>query len=537
MTLSRHFTRRQLIGSTLGTTVGLSLGLPGLLHAADAVQRGGTLVVNLEPEPSSFLFNSNTAGILAAQVVEGLVEYDQNFKPTPSLAERWEASPDGKTITFHLRPDVKWHDGKPFTSADVQYTVLEVIKKVNPRAGTAYKAVEAVDTPDAYTAIFRLSEPSPAIWSVLSSAEAAILPRHLYEGSSPLSNPWNGKLVGTGPFVFKEWVRGQYVLLEKNPNYWRKDRPYVNRIRFRTIPDPGARAAALEAGEVHYAPFSAVPPADVQRLKTLKNIHVETGGYGTFVPVFFFDFNLDRPQFKDKRVRAAFAHAIDRQALADRVWYGFAKPATGPIPRTHAELYAAETTQYPFDPKKAVALLDAADLKPDANGVRLRINHYTMPYGDLFKRAGEFMRESLKQVGIDLHLVNLDLAPFLRQIYGERDFDTYSTYYNSAADPQFGVLRRYWSKSILKGVAWSNGPGYVNPKADKLIEASFTENDAKKRRDLLVQLQQIAQDDLPSVNLLEIQHFSIVGNNLQGLNTWRDGYAKALDQAWLDKQG
>jgi len=532
MTISR----RRLMGTTLGTTLGLSLGLPDMLHAANAVQRGGTLVVNLEPEPSSFLFNSNTAGILAAQVVEGLVEYDQNFKPVPSLAERWDASPDGKTITFHLRRDVKWHDGKPFTSADVQYTVLEVIKKVNPRAGTAYKAVEAVDTPDAYTAVFRLSEPSPAIWSVLSSAEASILPRHLYEGSSPLSNPWNSKLVGTGPYVFKEWVRGEYVLLERNPGYWKKDRPYASRIRFRTIPDPGARAAALEAGEVHYTPFSAVPPADVQRLKKLPNIRVETGGYGTFVPMFFFDFNLDRPQFKDKRVRAAFAHAIDRQALADRVWYGFAKPATGPIPSSHAELYTAEVTQYAFDPKKAEALLEEAGLKRGADGVRLRITHHTMPYGDLFKRAGEFLRESLKQVGVDLHLVNLDLAPFLRQIYGERDFDTYSTYYSAGADPQFGVLRRYWSKSIQKGVAWSNGPGYTNPKADKLIEASFTEIDPRKRREQLVQLQKIAQDDLPSVNLLEIQHFSIVSKQLQGLSTWRDGYSKPLDEAWLDKQ-
>jgi len=517
-----------------GVSLAALLARTGSLRAADETpRRGGTLVVNLEPEPSSFLFNSNTAGILAAQVVEGLVEYDESFKPVPALAESWEQSPDGKTITFHLRRGVSWHDGKPFTAADVQYTVLEVIKKVNPRAGTAYRAVEAVDTPDSHTAIFRLSEPSPAIWAVLSSAEAPILPRHLYEGTPPLANPWNSKLVGTGPFVFKEWVRGDYVLVERNPTYWRKDRPYLDRIRFRTIPDPGARAAALETGEVHYAPFSAVPPSDVDRLRKLSNLVVETRGYGTFVPAFFFEFNLDRPQFRDKHVRAAFAHAIDRQALADRVWFGLAKPATGPIPRAHAELYTADVTQYPFDLKKAEALLDEAGLPRDAEGVRLRVNHYTMPYGDLFKRAGEFLRESLKQVGIDLQLVNLDLAPFLRQIYGERNFDTYSTYYNSSADPQIGVLRRYWSKAILKGVAWSNGPGYSNPEADRLIETSFTENDPAKRRALLVELQKIAQDDLPSINLLELQHFSIVSSRVRGLSTVRDGHSKALRDVWL----
>jgi len=523
--------RRDLLLGSLGAIVA-----PSWAAAAESAQRGGTFVVNLEPEPTSFLFNANTAQILAAQVAEGLVEYDENFKPQPSLATSWEAAPDGLSITFHLRRDVTWHDGRPFTSADVQYTVLEVVKKVNPRAGTGYKAVQAVDTPDPYTAIFRLSEPSPAIWAVLSGAEACILPRHLYEGSAPLTNPWNTKLVGTGPYVFKEWVRGSHIVLEKNPNYWRKERPYLNRIRFRTISDPGARAAALEAGEVQYTPFSAVPPADVQRLKKLPNLHVETGGYGTFVPVFFFDFNLANPLFKDKRVRAAFAHAIDRQALADKVWFGFARPATGPIPRVHAELYTAETTQYPFDPKRAIALLDEAGMKPGPDGVRLHINHYTMPYGDLFRQAGEVMREQLRQVGIDIKLVNLDLGPFLRQIYGDRNFDTYSTYYNSAADPQFGVLRRYWSKTIQKGVAWSNATGYSNPEADKLIEASFTENDVHKRRALLVAVQKLAQDDLPSVNLLEIQHFSIVANRVHGLNTTRDGFAHAFDTTWLDKE-
>jgi peptide/nickel transport system substrate-binding protein len=156
-----------------------------------------------------------------------------------------------------------------------------------------------------------------------------------------------------------------------------------------------------------------------------------------------------------------------------------------------------------------------------------------MPYGDVLKRAGEFLRESLKQVGVELQLVNLDIAPFVRQIYGERDFDTYSTYYSASSDPQIGVLRRYWSKAILKNVAWSNGPGYSNPDADRLIEASFVENDPKRRRDLLIQLQKLAQDDLPSINLLELQHFSVVSRRVQGLSFDRDGYSKSFAEIWL----
>lgn len=522
--------RRAFILTSMATTLAGAFPLDAL--AQEKPREGGTFVVNLEPEPSGFLFNSNTAGVLAGQVVEGLVAYDKDYKPVPALAERWEASPDGQTITFHLRRGVKWHDGKPFTSADVQYTVLEVVKKVNPRAGTAYKAVQSVETPDAYTAIFKLSEPSPAIWSVLSSAEAAILPRHLYEGKPPLTNEWNNKLIGTGPFVFKEWKRGDYILLERNPDYW-GGRPHLARVRFKTITDPGSRAAALEAGEVHYSPFSSVAPSEVDRLKKTRGLRIETGGYGIFVPQFFFDFNLDRPQFRDKRLRAAFAHAIDRQALANKVWFGLAKIATGPIPSAQAANYTADTTQYPFDLKKAEQLLDEAGLPRKGDGVRLRITHHTMPYGDVFKRVGEFLKESLKQVGVEVELVNLDLGQFHRTIFGDRNFDTFSTYYAAGADPQFGVLRRYWTKTISKGVPWSNGTGYSNPQLDKIIEASFTENDAAKRRDLLVQFQKIAQNDLPSINLLELQHFSVVSSRVRGLSTFPDGYAKSFKDIWL----
>lgn len=523
--------RRTFLQTSMGAL--LAGAVPFKAAAQDTPRTGGTFVINLEPEPSSFLFNSNTAGVLAGQVVEGLVDYDADYKPIPALAESWEASEDGLTITFHLRRGVKWHDGRPFTSADVQYTVLEVVKKVNPRAGTAFKAVEAVDTPDAHTVVFRLSEPSPAIWSVLSAGEAAILPRHLYEGKPPLSNEWNSKLVGTGPFVFKEWQRGDYILLEHNPDYW-GGRPYLDRVRVRTITDPGSRAAALEAGEVHYSPFSSVSPSEVARLKDVPGLRIETGGYGIFVPHFFFDFNLDREQFRDKRVRAAFAHAIDRQALADRVWFGLAKIATGPIPSAQAATYTSDTTQYPFDPQKAEQLLDEAGLPRGSDGVRLRITHHTMPYGDAFKRAGEFLRESLKQVGVEVQLINLDLSQFHRTIFGERNFDTFSTYYAAGADPQFGVLRRYWTKTLVKGVPWSNGTGYSNPEVDTLIEASFTENDPAKRRDLLVRFQKIAQDDLPSINLLELQHFSVVSKRVHGLSTFPNGYAKPFKDVWLE---
>ena len=504
--------------------------------AQDTPRQGGTLIINLEPEPSSFILNANTAQILAGQVADGLVEYDQDFRPTPALAERWETSPDGKTITFHLRRGVTWHDGKPFTSADVQYTLLEVVKKFNPRASSAYKNLDAIDTPDPHTAILRFSQPSAAVWAVLSYTEAPILPKHLYEGTAPLTNPWNTKFVGTGAFIFKEWRRGEYILLERNPNYWRA-KPLINRIRAKIITDAGARLAALEAGEVHYSPFSPVSPSDVPRLRNTNNLTVETGGYGAFLPMLFLDFNLERPQFSDKRVRAAFAHAIDRQGLVDRVWFGLGKAATGPIPSSQKAFYTPETTQYAFDPAKAERLLDEAGFARGGDGVRMRINHYTMPYGTTYTRSGEYIRESLRQIGVEVQLITLDIGQYMRQIFTERDFDTMTSAYIVGADPQLGVIRRYWSKSFQKGVPFTNGSSYSNPELDKVIDGIFTESDVEKRRQLLFQLQKMAQEDIPSINLMEIQHFSVVSKRVKGLSTFPDGFGKPLSHVWLSGDG
>jgi len=512
----------------------LLLGSGGVRAAEDALVPGGTLVVNLEPEPSSFLFNAATANILAAAVNDGLVDYDAAFRPVPSLATSWEQAPDGRTITFHLRTDVRWHDGEKFTSADVQYSVMEVVKKINPRAGTAYNPVVAVDTPDPATAVFRLSQPSPALWSVLSNTETTILPRHLYEGSDPLTNPWNRKLVGTGSFRFKEWARGDFILVERNRDYWRRP-ALLDRIRFRIIPDPGAREAALEAGEVHYTPLSEVPPASVARLRETPGLTVVTTGYDTFVPVFFFEFNLRRPVFQDLRVRQAFAHAIDRQVLADTVWYGLARPATGPVPSTQKQFYTADVPQYPFDRVRAEKLLDEAGHPRGPDGVRLRLDHYTMPYGDVLRRAGEVLQEQLRHIGVELRLVNLDVGPFLRRIYTDHEFDTYSTYYTAGPDPQIGVARRFWSRAIMAGVAWSNGTGYSDPEMDRIIEGSQIENDPVRRRALLVAMQIKAQTDLPSINLLELQHFAVTSARLHGLSTVPDGYAEPLSGVWLAK--
>ena len=255
---------------------------------------------------------------------------------------------------------------------------------------------------------------------------------------------------------------------------------------------------------------------------------VETRGNDASAWMFFFDFNLRRPQFQDVRVRRAIAHAIDRKALAETVWYGLATPATGPIPSYQKQFYTSDVPRYDFDLARAEQLLDEAGYKKASDGIRFRMLHDPMPYGDDFTRSGEFIRQSLKQIGIEVTLRNQDLPTFLRKIFTERDFDTMNSFYAAFADPQIGVHRRFSTEAIKTGTPWSNASGYSTPEADALIGRIQTEGDIAARQQLIYSLQRLAQTDLPSITLLELQPFRVFSSRLRGVNVNPDGNGASL---------
>lgn len=195
---------------------------------------------------------SNGVFYVASKVIEPLAEqsYDGNGL-APRLATAWHGSPDGRSVTFTLRPGVTWHDGRPFSSADVAFSALEVWKKLQNLGRVVFKDLEAVDTPDATTAVLRFAKPTPfqLIQNALP-ALTAVVPKHVYEGSDINANPANTRLIGTGPFRFVEHRPGQFYRLERNPNYWDSGKPYLDAIVYRVLPDPGAVAAAIEANQI-----------------------------------------------------------------------------------------------------------------------------------------------------------------------------------------------------------------------------------------------------------------------------------------------
>ena len=507
--------------------MGAACALPIAARAAEpAPVRGGTLTALIYPEPPyllSAIDPSLLIGTVTTKIMEGLVSYDLDMRPHPLLAERWETSADGLSWTFHLRRGVKWHDGRDFTAADVAFS-LGVWKTRHARGRQSYAFVTGVDTPDAHTAIIRLSQPAPHLATKFSSYESPIIPRHVFEGSDISANPATTAPIGTGPFRFKEWVRGDHMILERNPDYWDAGKPYLDRIVFRFIADASSRAAALEAGEAQLGALTPAPLSEMARLTATPNLMATTAGYDYMAPVLLLHLNLRRKPLDDRRVRQALASAINRDQLTRTVWFGFGKPATSPVPSVVKAWYTTDRVPtYPFDPKRAEALLDEAGLKRGADGKRFRMQLDPLAQGSDFLRSGEFIKQQLGRIGIDVELRTGDYATYVRRLYTDYDFDATVNYNGAFPDPSAGLQRIYWSKAAQRGVPSVAITGYADPAMDRDFEDALTQNDPKQRWDNFADMQRRAMTDLPLIPLMEMRFITVASKRLMNHTITADG--------------
>ena len=509
-------------------------------HAA-AQKRGGTLVMIVQPEPPSLASYQNTSapiGQVSAKIYDGLLEYDFKFNPQPSLAKSWTVSPDGRTITFKLQEGVKFHDGKPLTSADVQFTFMNVLKKVHPRGPITFRDLEAVDTPDPLTAVFRFAKPAPYAMVALSGYESPILPKHLFETGDLMNHPLANKPVGTGPFKFVEWEKGQFIRLDRNPDYWRKGQPYLDRIVARFISDAGTRTAAMEKQEAQLAAFSAVPSVELTRLKGLPFIDVSTKGYEMISPIVLIELNTTKKPFDNQKVRQAVSYAIDRKAIIDTVFFGYGKPATSPISSNFAAngLYTKDVTNYaaPNAVEMANKLLDEAGYPRKADGTRFEMIHDVIPYGEDWRRMGELVVQQLGKVGIKVTLRYEDVPTWLRRIYTNYDFEFNSNFLFTLPDPVLGVHRTYWSKNVRPGAPFSNSARLTLPKVDELLEAATVEPDHAKRAALYHDFQKIVVDQAPVIWVTELDFTTVTNRKLKDYLVSPLGVYTSFNQAHLE---
>lgn len=509
--------RRALLASV--SAIAAAGILPKAAFAADVQGKpGGVLTVHLASEQrilNPALRASTGVYIVTGKIVEALVDLGADGKIVPVLATSWQSSPDGKTVTFKLREGVTWHDGKPFTSADVQYNALELWKK-HLNYGTQLQLyLEAVDTPDAHTAVFRYSRPIPLDLLLRALVDLGyVVPRHLYEGTNPLENPANTAPVGTGPFKFVEYQRGQYIVAERYANYWRKGLPFLDRIVWRFITDKSAAAAALETGQAQLSAYNQLSLADIDRLKKDPRFEVSTrgneaNGFNNTV-----EFNHRRKELADVRVRRAIAHAVDVEFFIDNFLYGNGKRANGPIPSSSAAFYPGGTFPYAYDRKKAEALLDEAGYKRGGDGNRFTLRLVPVQNGEDVAQFATFIQQSLSEVGIKVEIVQLDIAGALSTIYKDWNFDLATGWHQYRGDP--AVSTTVWFRSgSPKGSPWTNQHGWQSDKIDKLVDDAAAEIDPAKRRALYAQFVDEVNRDLPIWFATERQFFSVTSKQLK----------------------
>jgi len=507
--------RRSLAGLAGAALFACAIG-----NTALAQKQGGTLVMLVQPEPptlASYLSTSGPIGQVAAKVFDGLLEYDTELRPQPSLAESWSVSADGMRITFTLRQGVKFHDGKPLTAADVQFSIMDVAKVTHPRGSNTFAAVQAVTTPDDHTVVLELVEPAPYMMMAFSSYETPILPKHVYGQGDLRAHPNANEPIGSGPFRFVEWKKGQYIRLDRNPDYWKPGLPYLDRIVARFIADPSTRTAALEKGEAHFAAMGAVPYNDAKKLAAVPGLTVTTRGHEMISPVAELLLNTTREPLGDKRVRKAIAYAMDRRFIIDNIWFGFGKPATGPMSSNFAPagLYTADVENYQVGEEGveiANRILDEAGYAKNAEGVRFELMHDSLPYGQEWTRFGEYVQQQLGKIGIKVTIRQEDVARWLKRTYTDRDFDTTANYLYNLSDPVVGVHRAVHSSTIKPGTVFTNGAHWSHPKVDELLDKAKIEPDAKKRSEHYAEVPKAVAEEIPIVWTHEMNFPTVVND-------------------------
>lgn len=465
---------------------------------------GGTLVVATALEPTFYQTNYQWDGgvvYISHNILSKLCAWDEDTKTmTSDLAESWEASDDLMTWTFHLRQGVKWHDGEPFTSADVKWTFDSILEYGDQAYTYSYiKMVESVETPDDYTVIFHMAYPCGTfVESVGDYQGPDILPAHIYEGTDPYTNPANQAPIGTGPFKFVEAKLGNYCKLAANPDYY-GDGPYLDEVIYSFIPDLTTATTALEAGEVGW--MTATPSfAEADRLANVNGITVDTQATNI---VQWTQFNLsedaDRPYISDVRVREAICWAIDNQNIADVLYLGYVKPCDNWYTST-VEWAVNRDVVYPgYDVDKANQILDDAGYERGSDGYRFELT-YRCFTTSIFGTTDipNLIAQYLDAVGIKLNVERYEWAVRAEYLDENLEWDMCSAGGSRGPDPN--------SYANSWGTSTSNKSRYYNDDVMSLFEQGTMYATQEERAPYYKEIQEHFAEDIPCYNYIEYSY-------------------------------
>lgn len=503
--------------------------------AAQDIPRGGTLVVGSTQTPrhlNGAVQSGAATALSSTQLFASPLRFDDQWNPQPYLAESWELAQDGRSVTLNLRKDAVFHDGHPITSDDVAFSIMAI--KANHPFESMMGPVEAVETPDPYTAILRMSRPHPAILLALSPPLAPILPRHIYgDGQDLKSHPRNSQnIIGSGPFRLVEHEPGRRIILERFDRFFLPGRPYLDKVVISIVSDLTTSTMQLQRGDFHLLGFVSTP-AELQRLAKDPDIHITAKGYEGIGALNWLAFNLERKPMSDLLVRKAIAMAIDRDFILKALMGGYSFPADGPIPPASPFHSANDVVRYPFDLQKAGTMLDSAGYKMGANGERFKVTIDYYPGSDAQqKNVAEYLRAQLKKIGIAVVVRTSADFPSWAQRMATHDFDMSMDANFTWGDPVIGVHRTYLSSNI-KPIVWTNTQSYRNPQVDDLLAAASSEMDPAKRKAYYARFQNIVSDELPVYVIDQVGYYTVTNKRVGHVPRSIWGTLSPFDEVYL----
>ena len=495
---------------------------------------GDALVTGSIGEPSNLIpiLASDSASFeIAGLVYNGLVRYDKNLKIEGDLAKSWEVSPDGLGLTFHLRHGVKWHDGREFTSRDVLYTYRVT---VDPKTPTAYsedfKQVQSAQAVDPYT--FRVTYAKPFA-PALASWGMNILPAHLLEGMDITKSPLSRSPVGTGPFIFKEWIPGQKLTLVANPDYY-EGAPYLDRYIYRIIPDSSTMYMELKAGGIDLMGLS---PVQYQRQTNTPEFLARFNKYRYPASAYtYLGYNLQLPLFRDRRVRQAITCAINKEEIVQGVLLGMGEVAHGPYkPGTWA--YKEQVDDPKYDPARAVALLTEAGFRMGADGILakdgkpLSFTIMTNQGNDQRSKCAQIIQKRLKKVGIEVKIRVMEWSSFLTNFIDKGKFEAVLLGWTITPDPdQYDIWHS--SKTEPKEL---NFVHFKDPEMDRLLVEGRGTFDVEKRRACYYKIQEILAREQPYTFLYVPDALPAVSSRFRGIEPAPAGITHNLIKWYVPK--
>jgi len=509
--------RRRFLAGCAVAGASVSTLSPRPAAAQPVPKRGGTLRVGFYIEAATMdphLSGSKIDRQVYHNIYEPLVTLDVKLGIKPGLAESWQ-QPDLKTLVFKLRRGVKFHDGTDFNAEAARFNFLRMKNEPKSVRKGEVANIDTVEVVDAYTVKLNLKRPDAALLATLTDrAGMMVSPKVVQERGGELER--NAKGAGTGPFEFVEWVKDAHLVIKRNDAYWNKQGgPYLDRVRYRPIPDDTVKLQSLQSGEIDAMDY--VQPRDVAAVKADRNVVVVD------VPslaAFSYQLNQTRPPFNVKPLRHALASAIDVEQIVKAVWLGVGVAANGPIPPT-SWAYDKSITPIRRDLARAKAKL-AEGGQP--NGFTFTLTTNNIPIN---VQEAEVIQAQLAEAGITAKIKLVDSATLISD-GNNKNFDMISYQWSGRPDPD-GNIYQFFKTTPGTSLNWS---GISNPQLDALLDKTRETAGQAERKKLFSEVTRLVQEELPMVYIVHPIEPKAFSPRVVGYEPIPDGMMRFKD-VWL----